>query len=512
MNNEIILLHEIIINTVLKRIQNLFLPNNAWTFVVPVLLISLIQTSEKEPYTWNEHISCTAIMMALLLPVLLFVFYQEKIRKASSTRNYFLLWVACFVVYLSVLPLFLIPILSPLFPVELTQDNVGMLCLFCIGIELTLVLTEYFNTQLSGSHWLRKLNLEKSILLALLLLSVLLAAMGVSSMSDPRYHSANNLLIGPTLKPLVLLKKLPTFFSFALQFFLLYMAGFFFYFINNRFLIPVLLKQKGMIIYCLAAIGSILFFYPLIAQLIIWLPINNVFGEIIGSPPFKAENGWGAFAIMLVSLPIILTIQWFKQNNQITMLEKQKVENELHLLKQQINPHFFFNTLNNLYGLSLTRSEQTPEVILHLSDLMRYVIYEGQKEKVLLTDEINYIEDYLRLQQIRIHKQLDITFEKHSIDNQFELPPLLLIIFIENAFKHGIEPAENACYLKMNLSCANGKLSLSCENSVEPTTKKSQSGIGLLNLKRRLELLYPGKHELKMENGQNSFKIILELN
>lgn len=89
MNNEIILLHEIIINTVLKRIQNLFLPNNAWTFVVPVLLISLIQTSEKEPYTWNEHISCTAIMMALLLPVLLFVFYQEKIRKASSTRNYF---------------------------------------------------------------------------------------------------------------------------------------------------------------------------------------------------------------------------------------------------------------------------------------------------------------------------------------------------------------------------------------------------------------------------------------
>lgn len=397
------------------------------------------------------------------------------------------------------------------FPKGLTLDNITLLSLLCFGTEVLLEFNGYFNNRISGNHWLRRLNLEKSILLALLLLSVLLAAMGVSSMYDPRYHTANNLLIGPSFKPLKLLAEFPTFISFALQFFLLYMAGFFFYFINNRFLIPVLLKKKGMITYSLAVIGSILLFYPVIAQLIIWLPLNNIFGEIIGSPAFKPENGLGAFAIILISLPVILTIQWFKQNNQITTLEKQRVENELNLLKQQINPHFFFNTLNNLYALSLTRSQQTPEVILQLSDLMRYVIYEGQKEKVILKDEVNYIEDYLRLQQIRIHKQLDLSFEKELNDNKFELPPLLLIIFIENAFKHGIEPAENSCYLHMNLSCTNGQLLFSCENSIDLPARKSENGIGLVNLRRRLELLYPNKHELIIENKPDSYKITLKL-
>jgi len=211
-----------------------------------------------------------------------------------------------------------------------------------------------------------------------------------------------------------------------------------------------------------------------------------------------------------LTLPILLSLQWTKQNSQIVGLEKEKTRTELDLLKLQLNPHFFFNTLNNLYALSLQQSPKTPESILQLSELMRYVIYKGQQPLVRIEEEVKYLTDYLQLQQIRLRKNLDLKFEKNEIESQHTLAPLLLIVLLENAFKHGIEVSEDAAFLHLELSCTNEKLYFCCENSFEPQAS-NENGIGLSNLKRRLLLLYPEKHKLDTFTKNNTFTAVLEL-
>jgi LytS/YehU family sensor histidine kinase len=232
-------------------------------------------------------------------------------------------------------------------------------------------------------------------------------------------------------------------------------------------------------------------------------PLNN--GQI-----FEDINFWIPFLGMLASIPFILAVEWFKQRSEIDSLEKEKSATELSLLKQQINPHFFFNTLNNLYALSIKKDEATPEVILQLSELMRYVIYKGKEESVKLEEEVKYIEDYVRLQQIRLHKKLDYQFDKTIDDPTLKVPPLLFILLVENAFKHGVEPAEEDCYLKIKLESNEKSLVFTCENSVEEN-EEEEAGIGLQNLKRRLELRFPNRHDLSITERVNSFLVELKL-
>ncbi len=213
---------------------------------------------------------------------------------------------------------------------------------------------------------------------------------------------------------------------------------------------------------------------------------------------------------MIVSVPVIVAMQWFEQNSQIANLEKEKSATELNLLKQQINPHFFFNTLNNLYALSIVKDKQTPEVIMQLSELMRYVIYKGKEETVLLKEEIKYIEDYIQLQQIRLHKQLDFKFDKAITDEELRIPPLLFITFVENAFKHGIEPAENDCFLHLSLKSDGQQLVFICTNSLEEKNN-APAGIGLQNLKRRMALRFPNQQEIVVEEKDNHFKATLRI-
>jgi LytS/YehU family sensor histidine kinase len=256
----------------------------------------------------------------------------------------------------------------------------------------------------------------------------------------------------------------------------------------------------------------VLLFYPIIGQFLLALPGNPFFGETFNTDPFDGENAAAAIAILLCTLPFILTIQWFRQNNQISELEKHRSKAELELLKSQINPHFFFNTLNNLYALCLTKSDETPEMILKLSDLMRYVIYKGNQKTVPVSDEVAYIEDYVSLQMIREKNKVDFSFSK-EINQEVEIPPLLFIVPVENAFKHGIEKAESAGFLKMELKTESNRIHFSCKNSFNPAMISGPNGIGLENLKRRLELIYPEKH--KMEYGPDkdifSLSIIIDL-
>ncbi|AOM81009.1 hypothetical protein BFS30_24995 [Pedobacter steynii] len=271
------------------------------------------------------------------------------------------------------------------------------------------------------------------------------------------------------------------------------------------------MKNQGRVIYVLSVLATVGILYPLIGQFLISLPINSIMGGIISSNPFKMENAFSAMGIMVISLPIVLALQWARQNSQIISLEKEKTQTELDLLRQQLNPHFFFNTLNNLYALSLQQSKDAPESILRLSELMRYVIYRGKEDWVGIGEELKYIQDYIQLQQLRLRKKLNLNFLVDIDDENQPIAPLLLIIFVENAFKHGIEPAEEAAELNLLLKCKEGLLYFSCENSFELQPEKA-SGIGLINLKRRLALLYPDRHVLKTEINSSIFKAELHLN
>lgn len=217
-----------------------------------------------------------------------------------------------------------------------------------------------------------------------------------------------------------------------------------------------------------------------------------------------------AVNLLLLPIPFLIAIWIYEQWKWFRNLKSEKSKAELELLKTQVNPHFLFNTLNNLYALSVKQSKQAPEVILKLSDMMRYTIYEGKNDRVLLTDEIAYLENYIALHQIRHHKTVSIQFE-HSCNNEDEIAPLLFIILLENAFKHGVERLTKNAFIKMKLNSTAAKVHFSIENNYESDADKPVEGIGLSNLKKRLMLIYPSSHKLTISKQPTIYKVDLRI-
>ncbi len=216
------------------------------------------------------------------------------------------------------------------------------------------------------------------------------------------------------------------------------------------------------------------------------------------------------FFIFFLPIPVLFLIWIFEQWKWVQNLKAEKSKTELSLLKSQINPHFFFNTLNNLYALTIKNSKQAPEVILKLSDMMRYTIYEGEKETVKLEDEIDYLNNYIELHKIRYKKTVEITF-KHEIDTSLSVAPLLFIILLENAFKHGIETLTENAFIHINLYEGTDFIYFKIENNFDPKEISEVKGIGLTNLKRRLALIYPKKHDLDSCQEKNTYKATLKI-
>lgn len=192
----------------------------------------------------------------------------------------------------------------------------------------------------------------------------------------------------------------------------------------------------------------------------------------------------------------------------ISKLKNEKMKAELMLLKSQVSPHFFFNTLNNLYGLVAKDPQKAQELILKLSDMMRYSIYEGEKDTVGLREEIDFLKNYIELHRMRYHKEISVDFIC-AVDGNRKVVPLLFIILLENAFKHGVENLRENAYIKMNLSTSENEICFTIENNYDKA--ENQSGIGLKNLKRRLELIYPNQHELTFSITENVYQAQLIL-
>ncbi len=219
----------------------------------------------------------------------------------------------------------------------------------------------------------------------------------------------------------------------------------------------------------------------------------------------------GIILVIYYALLLVIGIIWIiMQLKSLMTLKNEKIKNELLHLQSQVNPHFFFNILNNLYGMVGKDAEKAQELILKLSDMMRYSIYEGEKDFVTLNEEVEYLQNYMDLHQMRYQKKINIVFNT-QIQEDYKVMPLMFILLLENAFKHGVENLRDNAFVHIDLNTNEGNLFFSVENNFDSEIIE-KSGIGLDNLKRRLELVYPNKHDLSFSVRENVYKAQLILN
>ncbi|WP_019991142.1 sensor histidine kinase [Rudanella lutea] len=285
--------------------------------------------------------------------------------------------------------------------------------------------------------------------------------------------------------------------------------------------------------------GNILFTYLhdyLILQYKL-LPESRAFWQLIfkrsgaGFESFYAQNWLNGFIFYQVINPqslcyvIKLSKEAVRFANRNLILEQDNMriaqENlnlELNFLKAQVNPHFFFNTLNSLYSLSIKKSDRAPDLILRLSDLMRYALYNTDLPQMPLQDEIDFLQNYFYIEQTRLGSRIDLTFEVEGDPRPHVIPPLLLIVFVENAFKHGVKNELKQGNVHIRLKLTPDAISFWIANSIpahsdlmKPAKARREGGIGIENARRRLSILYPGRHSLQIESHPEQYVVQLVL-
>jgi two-component system, LytTR family, sensor histidine kinase AlgZ len=202
---------------------------------------------------------------------------------------------------------------------------------------------------------------------------------------------------------------------------------------------------------------------------------------------------------------------WFEFEARKKEVENEKLIAELNFLKAQINPHFLFNTLNNLYYLAFTQSPNTTEVIAKLSQMMRYMIYDSNHPLVPVSKELEYMQNYISLERLRLNNAIPIKFEVTGNVEHARIAPLIFITFLENAFKHGVSNNKPDAWVNISINMQGKNCVYTVENSKVPATGEGKSGIGLQNVKRRLELSYPGNYELQQKDMPDRYFIQLNL-
>lgn len=227
---------------------------------------------------------------------------------------------------------------------------------------------------------------------------------------------------------------------------------------------------------------------------------------------FADKEQFGIAILTFFSVCVIFTIGWiFKQIKTIIKLQQIQKTTELKHLQNQVNPHFFFNMLNNLYGWVEKDSKVAQKMILQLSDMMRYSIYDGQEEYVKIEQEVSYLKNFTDLHLNRYQKDVDVRFDVNIDDPDININPLLLIILIENAFKHGVEKLRDEAFVHISLKVDQKSLELSVKNNFDPESIEESTGIGLQNLRRRLSLAYPDRFTLTSSRNEQTYNAQLRL-
>ena len=288
-----------------------------------------------------------------------------------------------------------------------------------------------------------------------------------------------------------------------------------------KFLIPKLLNKNKKIVF---------FFYVILVTYIAYVSYSafrcfylaEVFKEEYAyRPPLIFTERITDIYTFLVSLPsyispalVLVIFNYYKQQKETASLLEQKKTNELDALKNQLNPHFLFNTLNNLYALALKKSDKTPDVIAKLSEILDYILYRCNSNFVPLKNEISLLHNYIALEKIRYGKRVDVSFNE-QIESDVQIAPLLLLTFLENAFKHGVSQEINTAKIDVNIIGDSNFIEFNIQNT-KPTNSENKDvtnrdSIGLQNIKKQLNLLYPNKYTLDINDNNNIYSVILKI-
>lgn len=281
-------------------------------------------------------------------------------------------------------------------------------------------------------------------------------------------------------------------------------------FVINYVLLPKFLyKGRGVqfVVYLILVIGMVIFVEEAI--------LENIF-----FPDTRGGHFPGVFFNLLSAMPSITILCGFKfawdalqKQREMQQLKDAVKESELEYLRSQINPHFLFNNLNNLYAHAMEHSPKTPEIILELSSVLRYMLYDCKEKFVPLTKEIEQMKNYIGLNELQIEGRGTVNFKAEELPSAFKIAPLILMVFIENAFKHSASSQTEKIDIAISLDVTeNGVLQFNCTNTYGPSsnTDSLDKGIGLENVRKRLELLYPDAHELSINDKAGHY--VVELN
>ncbi len=219
------------------------------------------------------------------------------------------------------------------------------------------------------------------------------------------------------------------------------------------------------------------------------------------------------YPVTFTAATIKLLKYWYTNQKAQQILKEEKLQAELKFLKTQIHPHFLFNTLNNLYALTLKKSERAPDMVLKLSELINYMLYECTSDEVPLEKEIKFIQNYIDIEKMRYGDKLDVDVRITGGINTCTIAPLILLPFVENCFKHGASEELQQSWVKVSIDAQEHVILVKVENNkANGNGHARKEGIGIQNVKRRLDLLYPNQYELKIMNGEETFLVVLTIN
>lgn len=293
------------------------------------------------------------------------------------------------------------------------------------------------------------------------------------------------------------------------------------FYLNYYYLLPRFVEKGQYLIYLILVVLLIIAIFYLIRVSNELLPIReNLEFRRFRKPTFFGRFFFGrglyislasSMAILFISSTYWMNAQNQKRKQQAITLKSENLEAEMRFLKSQTNPHFLFNALNNIYALTYTKSSKAPEMVMKLSEMLRYVLYESNEKKVPLAKEIDYIVNFISFQSLKVEGQSNVKVDFKGADANVEVAPMLFIPFIENSFKHSkIENTEKS-WIDIRLFYKDNKIDLRVNNSIPQGTftKDETGGIGLANVRKRLQLLYPDKHELTIREENDSFNVHL---
>lgn len=293
-------------------------------------------------------------------------------------------------------------------------------------------------------------------------------------------------------------------------------------YINMYVLMPLLLKRNKEFWYIITIVSLLVLGTEIQLLIIRWCIHIGIYTDIKISVLYSkgkvARTASHIFNILVFTSIIKILKDNYIHQQKTQQLQQEKLEAELKFLRSQINPHFFFNTLNNLYSLILSKSEQAQEVTLKLSDLMSYILYDSNQEQVLLSQEIACLQNYIALESLRFGDELEVSFAISGDEDAHTIPPILLLPFVENSFKHCNPDGKSPIHIKIELKIDTDGLEFIVENSIGQTVAVAiqdaevlPGGIGMTNVQRRLNLLFQEDYTLHVEQTTEMYKIYLNL-